>query len=130
MNFLLQRFHFVMFLLLVPMLELGNRLDSPATLTERGQASRFPSFGLALAADAVDVNYTQRAASSSNFSISLSPEPSFNTNMSTYFDTAKRNFKDVPVDASGKVSTTEYLEAAESAVALFGMYSTSYELLE
>ncbi|KAI5809467.1 glycolipid transfer protein domain-containing protein [Pyronema omphalodes] len=41
--------------------------------------------------------------------------------MSTYFDTAKRNFKDVPVDASGKVSTSEYLEAAESAVALFDL---------
>ncbi|CCX11129.1 glycolipid transfer protein domain-containing protein [Pyronema domesticum] len=41
--------------------------------------------------------------------------------MATYFDTAKRNFKDVPLDASGKVSTTEYLEAAESAVALFDL---------
>ena len=38
----------------------------------------------------------------------------------TFFDTAKRNFKDVPVAADGKVSTTEFLEAAESCVALFG----------
>lgn len=39
--------------------------------------------------------------------------------MSTFFDTCKRNFKDVPV-VDDKVSTTEFLEASESVVQLFG----------
>ena len=43
--------------------------------------------------------------------------------MSTFFHTAKRNFKDVPV-ANGKVSTSEFLEASESVVALFGPSSS------
>jgi len=39
----------------------------------------------------------------------------------TFFDTLKKNFTDVPVDASNDnaVSTTEFLEAAESLVTLF-----------
>ncbi|KAF2744374.1 glycolipid transfer protein [Sporormia fimetaria CBS 119925] len=37
----------------------------------------------------------------------------------TFFDTLKRSFVDVPVDASNKISTTEFLEAAESLVTLF-----------
>ena len=41
--------------------------------------------------------------------------------MATFFDTAKRSFKDVPVAADGGVATTEFLEAAESCVALFGL---------
>ena len=46
---------------------------------------------------------------------------STNTKMApTFFDTAKRSFKDVPVAADGGVPTTEFLEAAESCVALFG----------
>jgi len=39
----------------------------------------------------------------------------------TFFDTAKRNFKDVPIN-DNKISTTEYLEAAESTVHLFGRF--------
>jgi len=41
----------------------------------------------------------------------------------TFFDTLKRNFTDVPVDESkdNAVSTTEFLEAAESLVTLFGI---------
>ncbi|KAF8534826.1 glycolipid transfer protein domain-containing protein [Trichophaea hybrida] len=38
----------------------------------------------------------------------------------TFFDTAKRNFKDVPIN-DDKISTSEYLEAAESTVALFDL---------
>ncbi|KAF8241817.1 glycolipid transfer protein [Wilcoxina mikolae CBS 423.85] len=38
----------------------------------------------------------------------------------TFFDTAKRNFKDVPINGD-KISTSEYLEAAESTVALFDL---------
>jgi len=38
--------------------------------------------------------------------------------MSTFFNTCKRNFKDVPV-VDGKINTTEFLEAAESVVLLF-----------
>lgn len=41
----------------------------------------------------------------------------------TYFDTAKRSFKDVPV-INEEIALTEFLEAAESVVALFGMAST------
>jgi hypothetical protein len=40
----------------------------------------------------------------------------------TFFDTLKKSFVDVPVDASkdNAVSTTEFLEAAESLTTLFG----------
>ena len=43
--------------------------------------------------------------------------------MTTFFDTLKKNFTDVPVDASkdNAISTTEFLEAAESLTTLFGM---------
>lgn len=39
----------------------------------------------------------------------------------TYFDTLKKSFVDVPVAADNKISTTEFLEAAESLLTLFGM---------
>ena len=40
----------------------------------------------------------------------------------TFFNTLKRSFTDVPVDASknNAISTTEFLEASESLVTLFG----------
>jgi hypothetical protein len=40
----------------------------------------------------------------------------------TFFDTVKRSFVDVPVDASkdNAISTTEFLEAADSVTTLFG----------
>jgi hypothetical protein len=38
----------------------------------------------------------------------------------TWFDTIKRSFADVPIGADDGVSTTEFLEAAESLVTLFG----------
>jgi hypothetical protein len=40
----------------------------------------------------------------------------------TFFDTVKKSFVDVPVDASkdNAISTTEFLEAAESLSTLFG----------
>ncbi|KAF2456278.1 glycolipid transfer protein HET-C2 [Lineolata rhizophorae] len=37
----------------------------------------------------------------------------------TFFDTLKKNFKDVPVDADNGIHTTEFLEAAESLTTLF-----------
>ncbi|CAG8186132.1 unnamed protein product [Penicillium salamii] len=37
----------------------------------------------------------------------------------TWFDTIKRSFADVPIDAEEGVSTTEFLEAAEALVTLF-----------
>lgn len=40
----------------------------------------------------------------------------------TYFDTAKRSFKDVSM-VNGEIALTEFLEAAESVVALFGASS-------
>lgn len=42
--------------------------------------------------------------------------------MSTFFDTVKKSWEDVPVDASkdNAISTTEFLEAAESLTTLFG----------
>ena len=39
----------------------------------------------------------------------------------TFFDTLKRSFTDVPVE-SGKIATTEFLEACEGLTTLFGMY--------
>lgn len=40
----------------------------------------------------------------------------------TYFDTVKKNFDQVPVDASkdNAISTTDFLQAAESLTTLFG----------
>lgn len=40
--------------------------------------------------------------------------------MATWFDTIKRSFADVPVDANKGISTEEFLEAAESLTTLFG----------
>ena len=41
----------------------------------------------------------------------------------TFFDTIKKSFSDVPVDASkgNAIATTAFLEAAESLTTLFGM---------
>jgi hypothetical protein len=41
----------------------------------------------------------------------------------TFFDTVKKSFVDVPVDAAkdNAISTTDFLEAAESLTTLFGM---------
>lgn len=40
----------------------------------------------------------------------------------TWFDTIKRSFADVPIDAANDdaISTAEFLEAAEALVSLFG----------
>lgn len=38
----------------------------------------------------------------------------------TWFDTIKKSFDDVPINAENGISTTEFLEAAESLVTLFG----------
>lgn len=42
--------------------------------------------------------------------------------MATFFDTLNKSFNDVPVDAANDsaISTTEFLEAAESLITLFG----------
>ncbi|KAK9331600.1 glycolipid transfer protein domain-containing protein [Lipomyces starkeyi] len=42
----------------------------------------------------------------------------------TFFVTMKRSFADVPIEA-GKVSTTEFLEAAESLVSLFDLLASA-----
>jgi len=39
----------------------------------------------------------------------------------TFFDTLKKSFTDVPVAADNKISTSDFLEAAESLLTLFGM---------
>lgn len=41
----------------------------------------------------------------------------------TFFDSLKKSFVDVPVDASkdNAISTSDFLEAAESLTTLFGM---------
>ncbi|OOG00017.1 hypothetical protein ASPCADRAFT_203907 [Aspergillus carbonarius ITEM 5010] len=39
--------------------------------------------------------------------------------MATWFDQQKKSFADVPIDASNGISTTEFLEAAESLTTLF-----------
>jgi len=41
----------------------------------------------------------------------------------TFFDIIKKSFEDVPIDASedSAISTTEFLEAAESLTTLFGV---------
>lgn len=40
----------------------------------------------------------------------------------TWFDTIKKSFADVPIDAANEdaISTAEFLEAAEALVSLFG----------
>ena len=42
------------------------------------------------------------------------------TTMPTFFETAKRNFKDVTIGSNNEIDTTEFLEASESVVCLFG----------
>ncbi|KAF5101895.1 hypothetical protein D0Z03_000514 [Geotrichum reessii] len=43
----------------------------------------------------------------------------------TFFDAIKKDFKDVPVSADNKISTTEFLEAAESLVTLFDLLGSA-----
>ena len=43
----------------------------------------------------------------------------------TWFDTIKRSFADVPIDAEDGISTTEFLEAAEALVTLFGAFCST-----
>lgn len=45
----------------------------------------------------------------------------------TWFDTIKKSFADVPIDEANDngISTTEFLEAAESLVTLFGQWYQS-----
>jgi hypothetical protein len=40
---------------------------------------------------------------------------------STFFDTLKRSFVDVPITGADKISTSEFLEAVEGVMGLFGM---------
>lgn len=40
----------------------------------------------------------------------------------TWFDTLKRGFDAVPVAGDNAISTSEFLEAAESLTTLFGVY--------
>lgn len=48
----------------------------------------------------------------------------------TFLDTLKRSFTDVPVDKEkgNAISTTEFLEAAESLTTLFGKLTSVYIL--
>ena len=41
---------------------------------------------------------------------------------STFFDTLKRSFVDVPVAGDDKISTSEFLEAVEGVMGLFGAF--------
>lgn len=43
----------------------------------------------------------------------------------TFFDGLKENFKNVPVSTDKKISTAEFLEAAESLVTLFDVLGSS-----
>ena len=45
----------------------------------------------------------------------------------TFFDTLKKNFNDVPIDASkgNAIATSDFLEAAESLTTLFGTQETT-----
>lgn len=43
----------------------------------------------------------------------------------TFFETIKKDFKDVPVSDDNKISTTEFLEAAESLVTLFDLLGST-----
>lgn len=43
----------------------------------------------------------------------------------TFFDGIKKDFKDVPVSADNKISTTEFLEASESLVTLFDLLGST-----
>lgn len=50
----------------------------------------------------------------------------------TFLDTMKRSFADVPVDKEkdNAISTTEFLEAAESLTTMFGIFSESECIVE
>lgn len=48
--------------------------------------------------------------------------------MSTFFDEQKRSFVDVPI-VDGKISTSEFLEASESLIKLFGKGSCITHIL-
>lgn len=52
--------------------------------------------------------------------------------MSTWFDTINRSFDSVPIDAANDqgISTTEFLEAAESLTTLFGISTPRPTALE
>lgn len=39
----------------------------------------------------------------------------------TFFETIKRDFKNVTISEDNEIDTSEFLEAAESLVTLFGM---------
>lgn len=43
----------------------------------------------------------------------------------TFFDTLKRSFVDVPVAGDDKISTSEFLEAAESLLTLFDVLGSA-----
>ncbi len=45
----------------------------------------------------------------------------------TWFDTIKKSFADVPIDAANEdaISTAEFLEAAEALVSLFGEFAVT-----
>ncbi|VVT55579.1 uncharacterized protein SAPINGB_P004656 [Magnusiomyces paraingens] len=45
--------------------------------------------------------------------------------MTTFFDTLKLSFKDVPITADGKIPTAEFLDAAQSLVTLFDILGSS-----
>lgn len=47
----------------------------------------------------------------------------------TYFDTLKKSFVDVPITADNKIPTTEFLDAAESLLTLFGKCDWAAEAL-
>jgi hypothetical protein len=48
----------------------------------------------------------------------------------TVLDTFKRSFTDVPIDAekNNAISTTEFLDAAESLTGMFGMVANEWEV--
>lgn len=48
----------------------------------------------------------------------------------TFFDTLKKSFDQVPIDASkgDAIATTPFLEAAESLTTLFGMLSHTLQI--
>lgn len=48
----------------------------------------------------------------------------------TFFDTLQRSFDQVPIDAANDngISTTEFLEAAEALVTLFGMSTFTFTM--
>lgn len=53
------------------------------------------------------------------------------TEGSTFFDTMRRDFKNVSVSADNKINTTEFLEAAESLVTLFDLFgSTAFSVVQ